>query len=153
IVRLRTGRIVAAFWTGDWIRSNNVALAWTLASWRAPRRFPLLERRVAQYTMRSIGPSVLKANGEHRVGGLSPNDRTLVLAVRASFLRCDEARADQHAGCASQKRAADVRACCNAASSDHRQGFRFREDRRKHVIERPRGLHVAAGFSALTNQI
>ncbi len=103
--------------------------------------------------MRRVCPFVLKADGQHGVGGFGPGDGALVVVVRTSLLRCDEARADQHAGRPGQKGAADVCAVCDPATGHDRYCLRLLDHRGQYFVERLRGLHMAAGFRALADQI
>ena len=68
------------------VRGEDVALARTLTRRWASRGFPHLERLITQRTMRRVCPFVLKADGQHRVGGFGPSDGVLVIVVRSGLL-------------------------------------------------------------------
>jgi hypothetical protein len=125
-----THAVTALRGASDGVRCDDVALAGTVTDRWASCGFPDVERPIAEYAMRRIGPSVLKADGQHGIGGFGPSNRTLVLVVRTGLLRRDEPRADQHAGRSGQQGAADVRAALVVGSpkisktdkSKHRRG-------------------------------
>src|SRR5262249_43435121 len=119
----RTGTRVTAFCgAGGGVRGEDVTLAGAFARRPAARSLPHLPLSITERAMWRIRPSVMKANCQPRVSGFRPSARGLVLVVRQSLLRRNEARADEHAGCPSHERAPNLHAVGDATRSQDGHG-------------------------------